>query len=255
VEGAALDTQYTVITAPFDGQIGETTVNVGNLVSPSTPTPLATVVKLDPIYMEFSIGERDYLRARRSGTNQPIGRSQGLMVALQLVDGSIYEFQGRLVFLSPELDASTGTFLVRALFPNPHRVLRPGQFAKVILRRSRAERRVLVPEEAIVTKQAGTFVYVIVDGRAEERAVVRGDPRGSLRIIESGLDPGTSIVARGVHKVREGSPVDARELPALDLSSDPLSVAPPTMLSGDWYEPYLPEVRDPPERSAESGEY
>jgi RND family efflux transporter MFP subunit len=247
VESAALDTQYTVIRAPFDGQIGSTTVNVGNLVSPSTPTPLATVVKLDPIYVEFSLSERQYLRARPAdGERAALGPSD-LLVALQLADGSIYQYRGRLVFISPELNQTTGTFTVRAIFPNPHRLLRPGQFAKVILRGKDPQRKTLVPEEAIVTKQTGDFVYVVdEDDVAEERAVTRGDPRGALRIIEAGLSDGERIVAKGVHKVRDGAEVDASEMPPLDLSSDPLSVAPPEVYPGDWYQEYAPQLESRP---------
>lgn len=247
VESASLDTQYAVIRAPFDGRIGETTVNVGNLVSPSTPTPLATVVKLDPIYVEFSLSERQYLRARPAGSDRaPLGPSD-ILVALQLADGSIYQYRGRLVFISPELNQTTGTFTVRALFPNPVHILRPGQFAKIILRGKEPTQKTLVPEEAIVTKQTGDFVYVVgSDGLVEERAVTRGDARGSLRIVESGLESGERVVSKGVHKVRDGAKVDASDLPPLDLSSDPLSVAPPETYPGDWFQKYAPELESLP---------
>lgn len=240
VEGAALTTQYTVITAPFDGRIGETTVNVGNLVSPSTQKPLATVTKLDPIYVEFALSEREYLRARPQDSKRAPKNPLDVMVALELADGSLYEYRGKLVFISPELNPTTGTFTVRALFPNPYRILRPGQFAKVILRDTEVKQKMLVPEDAVVTKQAGHFVYVLDGDVATERKVERGDVRGSLRIIEAGLEPGETIIAQGVHKVRDGVTVAAKPMPALDLSSDPLSVAPPADYPGDWYQRYTP---------------
>lgn len=253
VESAALDTQYTVIRAPFDGRIGSTTVNVGNLVNPTTSTPLATVVKLDPIYVEFSLSEREYLRANRAREPSGARGPTDLLVALQLADASIYQYRGRLVFVSPELNQATGTFTVRALFPNPHRILRPGQFAKVILRGSNPQRKTLVPEEAIVTKQSGDFVYVVgEDSIAEERAVTRGPARGALRIVESGLEGRERIVSKGVHKVRDGSKVAPSEMPPLDLSSDPLSVAPPEDYPGDWYQAYVPELETRAVPAAES---
>ena len=253
VESAALDTQYTLIRAPFDGQIGSTTVNVGNLVSPSTQMPLATVVKVDPIYVEFALSEREYLRARPEGAPRAPANQPDLLIALQLADGSIYEYRGRLVFISPELNQTTGTFTVRALFPNPYRVLRPGQFAKVILRGNDATTKTLVPEEAIVTKQTGDYVYVVgEDNVVEERAVDRGDARGALRVIESGLQGGERIVGKGVHKVRDGATVAPKELPPLDLSSDPLSVAPPEVYPGGWHEAYVPELERRPAAEPEA---
>jgi len=245
VESASLDTQYTVITAPFDGRIGQTTVNVGNLVSPSMTTPLATVVKIDPIYVDFTISEREYLRSRPSATEDTPPDSLDVLVALELADGSIYEYAGQLVFLSPELDASTGTFTVRAIFPNPYSILRPGQFAKVILRSRQAKDKVLVPEDAVVTKQTGSTVFVVDGTTVEERLIQTGDRRGRLRIVESGLSGGEVIVAQGVHKVRDGATIEPKELPPVDLSSDPLAVAPPEVLPGDWYRDYLPRNLGP----------
>jgi membrane fusion protein (multidrug efflux system) len=238
VENAALTTEFTEIVAPFNGQVGAASVDVGSLVGPTASSPLTTVVRLDPIYAEFSIGERDYLRMQQIEKTErtPV---DDLMVALELADGTLYPLRGRLVFISPELDPGTGSFLIRGLFPNPARVLRPGQFAKVVIRSDRPEPRTLVPEEALVTRQEGEFVYVVdADDAAERRRVVPGDPRGSLRIIESGLEAGERVVALGVHKVREGSKVNVTKTVTLDLSSDPLSTAPPKHYPGDWAGPF-----------------
>lgn len=236
VKTAALDTQYTSITAPFAGRIGQTTVDVGNFVQPSTEKPLATLTRLDPIYVSFALDERQYLRAQaRTG-----GKLD--MVALELADGTIYEYQGKVVFLSPEMDRSTGTFILRALFPNPHEILKPGLFAKLILRRGGKAKALLVPQDAVVIRQSGMYAYVVNDkNEVEERRIATGPTRGVLQVIEKGLEPGEKVVAVGVHKVRDGLVVKPRALEKISLKSDPLRAAPPKVMEGDWMAGFTPE--------------
>ncbi len=237
VQGAVLDRTFTEIRAPFDGRIGKTTVNVGNLVDPSDATPMATVTRLDPIYVEFSVSEREYVRTQKLAKERSeAGRREELMVALKMVDGTFYEFQGKLAFISPTIDPTTGTFTVRSVFPNPYKFLKPGMFGKVVIRSLVPSPALLVPQEAVVTKQAGRFVYSVdEDGTAQEHRVETGDPRGVLRVIEEGLEPGMQIISQGVHKVRDGAKVQVREGEPLSLASDPLVAAPPQTYPGQWY--------------------
>jgi membrane fusion protein (multidrug efflux system) len=246
VRSASLDKGYTTIYSPIDGRIGETTVDVGNLVNPQTNKPLATVTRLDPIYVEFALSEREYLETMpnlRAKGAQDMSKAEPQLVALQLADGSIYPYRGRLVFISPEMDRTTGTFSLRALFPNPQRALRPGLFANLIVRSRANKPALLVPEEAIVTTQAGAFVYRLdQEERVRQVEVEVGSKHGALKAIDKGLAEGDRVVALGVHKLRDELVVAPRELPKLDLSSDPLAVALPKEYQGDWLQGFVSEL-------------
>lgn len=239
LQGAQLDLGYTRITSPLAGFAGDTTVDLGNLVGPGTQSPLVVVTRLDPIFVEFSADERLYLETRRrvreaAGASGGAGDREAPPLSLLLADGTPYAYQGELVYVSPEVNRETGTLQLRALFPNPDGMLKPGLFGRVVFRGERSVPRILVPQEALVRKQAGTFVFVLGDGDVvEERKVRVGDTLGELVMVAEGLAAGDRVVAQGVQKIRNGATVAPNDLPALDLASDPLSESPPAVWEGE----------------------
>jgi membrane fusion protein (multidrug efflux system) len=189
---------------------------MGDLVGKGQPTLLATLSTLDPIWFYCNVGEVVYLRAeseaRRTGK-----RVAELPVALLLADGSVHPETGKIVFIDRAVDAKTGTLRVRAEFPNPQKVLRPGMFARIKVDLGTRPNSILVPERAVAELQGKTFVWVIgPDNKASQRAVKVGDGLGGSVLIQEGLKPGDRIVVEGLQKVREGSTVKA--LTAVELT-------------------------------------
>ena len=175
-----------------------------------TPTLLATLSTLDPIWFYCNVGEAQYLRAdsetRRTGKNLA-----DLPITLILANASIHPDKGKFVFIDRAVDIKTGTLRVRAEFPNPTRVLRPGMFARINVDLGVRPDSILVPERAVAELQGKNFVWVIgSDNKAAQRAVKVGDQIGEGLLISEGLKAGERIVVEGLQKVREGSPVQPK---------------------------------------------
>jgi membrane fusion protein, multidrug efflux system len=207
---ARLNLGYTEIRAPISGQIGKTSVHVGNLVGPESGV-LATINRMDPIWVSFPISEREYLllreridQARRGG-----GRVFPMVPTIRLVDGSNFPHAGRIDFEDNQLDRSTGTIMLRATFPNPHRLLKPGQFVTVIQTASGAADRLLIPQAAVQRDQVGAFVFVVEKetNRADVRRIRLGEESGAEWIVSEGLEEGELVVSEGVQKVTPGGTV------------------------------------------------
>ncbi len=209
---AQLNLGYTTVKSPITGIAGRIQVDRGNLVGKSEPTLLVTVSAVDPIYVDFAIAEIDYLRlAQRVKLDDPT-RPKEVKPAVELIlaDGSVFPHSGRVVFVERAVDARTGTMTVRAEIPNPARVLRPGQFARV---RGIIEQRadmVLVPQRA-VQEQQGTRAVLVVDaaGRVALRPVTLDERIEDYYIVTAGLTPGERVVVEGGQRLRPGTPVKA----------------------------------------------
>lgn len=213
---AELNLGYTTVRSPIDGIAGKVQVDRGNLVGKSEPTLLATVSAVDPIYVDFQIAEVDYLRLAARVKLDDASRGPESRPALELVlaDGSVFPHQGRVIFADRALDPKTGTMAVRARFPNPARVLRPGQFARV---RGVIEERpntVLVPQRA-VQEQQGTRVVLVVDaaGTVALRPVKLDERVDDFYIVTAGLAPGERVIVDGLQKVRPGMSVKTEPRP------------------------------------------
>jgi membrane fusion protein (multidrug efflux system) len=207
VESALINLDYCDVTAPLDGMIGAKQVSVGSLVGKGEPTLLATISQLDPIWFYCNVSEVQYLKAeserRRTGK-----KLESLPVALLLGDGSVHQSPGKFVFIDRAVDVKTGTLRVRAEFPNPDKVLRPGMFARIRVDRGLRPDSILVPERAVTELQGKNFVWVIgADNKASQRAVQVGETLGENLLILQGLRPGERIITEGLQKVREGAPV------------------------------------------------
>ena len=210
VESATLDIGYCDVTAPIAGLIGAKQVSMGSLVGKGEPTLLATISQLDPIWFYCSVGESQYLRAqaelRRTGK-----KLDDLPVTLILVTGSEHPTQGKIVFVDRAVDVNTGTLRVRAAFPNPEKLLRPGMFGRIKVEAGVRPDSILVPERAVTELQGKNFVWVIgTDNQASQRAVKVGETFGESVLIVEGLKAGERIITEGLQKVREGTPVQPK---------------------------------------------
>lgn len=229
VTQAELNLGYTAVRAPISGMIGKIQVDRGNLVGKSEPTLLATVSALDPIYVDFAVAEADYLRLAPRVRLDAEGRPQNREARLELflADDSLFPQKGRFVFLDRALDQKSGTIGVRAEFPNPNRLIRPGQFARV---RGVVDERpdaVLVPQLAVQEQQGSKTVLVVDDGsKVALRPVTLDERIGDLYIVTAGLKAGERVIVDGVQKVRPGMQVKA-ELKAAAGAAPAPTPAPP----------------------------
>jgi RND family efflux transporter MFP subunit len=207
VESAQLDLGYCDVRAPISGLIGAKQVSIGDLVGKGQPTLLATISQLDPIWFYCAVSEVSYLKAAREVVRT--GRTlDELGVWLILGDGTQLPDKGKFVFIDRAVDPKTGTLRVRAEFPNPRGVLRPGMFARIKVDLGNRPDSILVPQRALAELQGKYFVWVIgADNKATQRAVRVGDQIGSDALILDGLKAGERIVVEGLQKVREGAPV------------------------------------------------
>jgi RND family efflux transporter MFP subunit len=209
---AAVNYGYTNVTAPFDGIVSAHLVSIGELVgASSSPTQLATIVALDPIYVNFNVNEQDVLRireeAKRRGMTAEDLKSLPVEIGLQTETG--FPHKGNLDYASPTLNQSTGTLAVRGVLPNPDRVLLPGYFVRVRVPFEQQANALLVPDVALGSDQSGRYVLVVNgENVVEQRKVQIGPVEGALRVIDSGLKPDDRVVTAGLLRAIPGQKVD-----------------------------------------------
>ncbi|MET0446048.1 efflux RND transporter periplasmic adaptor subunit [Tardiphaga sp.] len=208
---AAVNFGYTNVTAPFDGIVSTHLVSVGELVGVSSPTQLATIVQIDPIYVNFNVSEQDVQRvreeARRRGLTVSDLRQLPIEVGLQTETG--YPHKGKLDYLAPNVDASTGTLLVRGVLSNPDRTLLPGFYVRIRVPIDQQSNALLVPDSALGSDQAGRYVLVVnADNVVEQRKVTTGPLDADLRVIDSGLKPDDRVIVAGLLRAIPGQKVD-----------------------------------------------
>jgi RND family efflux transporter MFP subunit len=202
---------YTNVTAPFDGIVTAHQVSVGELVGVSSPTQLATIVALDPIYVNFNVNEQDVLKfreeARKRGVTPDEIRQLPFEAALQTETG--YPHKGKLDYVSPNLNQSTGTIAVRGVIQNADRALLPGFFVRVRVPFDEQKNALLIPDAALGADQAGRYVLVVnAENVVEQRKVQTGPLDGGLRVIESGLKGEDKVVIAGLLRAIPGQKVD-----------------------------------------------
>jgi RND family efflux transporter MFP subunit len=207
---AEINLGYAKVTAPFDGIVTAHLVSVGELVGTS-PTQLATIVQLEPIYVNFNISEADVLRVRaemrRRGLSPADLKKIPAEVGLQSETG--YPHKGLLDYAAPTLNTATGTLAVRAIFPNTDRALLPGNFVRVRVPVQETPDALLVPDAALGSDQGGRYLLVVNgDNVVEQRKVAAGQAVGELRVIDSGLKPDDRVIVTGVIRAIPGEKVD-----------------------------------------------
>jgi RND family efflux transporter MFP subunit len=208
---AAVNYGYTNVVAPFDGIVSAHLVSVGEFVGAASPTQLATIVALDPIYVNFNVNEQDVLRIRAEAIQRGLTpndlRQVPVEVGLQTESG--YPHQGKLDYAAPTINQSTGTLAARGVLPNPDRVLLPGYYVRVRVPVDQQQDALLVPDVALGSDQGGRYLLVVNgDNVVEQRKVQTGPAEGDLRVIESGLKPDDRVVVAGLLRAIPGQKVD-----------------------------------------------
>ena len=206
---AKLNLGFTKITSPVTGIAGIAKAQIGDLLSPTMATELTTVSTVDPVRVYFNISEREYLKmVAFLGEGKWPGETP---LDLFLVDGSQYPHQGKVAVLNRQVDTTTGTFKVAALFPNPDNILRPGQYGKVRATMAVAKGALLVPQRAVTEVQGKYLVAVVgADNKVDIRPVMVGERIGGEWIVSKGLQPGDQVIAEGTQKVRPGAAVNPK---------------------------------------------
>jgi len=213
VHQAELELGYTSVRSLIDGIIGIAEVQVGNSVSPASV--LTTVSRIDPIKAWFAISEQEYLdvadRLRAATRPGASPSAKDMAFELTLADGSTFSHAGELLFANRQIDSLTGTLRVATSFPNPHNLLRPGQFARLRAATRVEHNALLVPQRAVSELQ-GTFQVMVLkaDSTVNVQPVTLGPRVDSLWVIERGLTAGQLVIVEGTQKLRPGGKVVAR---------------------------------------------
>jgi RND family efflux transporter MFP subunit len=207
---AEINLGYTEVKAPFDGIVTARQVSVGELVGSGQPTVLATIVQLQPIYVNFTISEQDVQGVRaemaRRGIKPEDLKKIPIEVGLQTEEG--YPHKGTLDYAAPTMTQSTGTLAVRGILQNENRALLPGYFVRVRVPMAESV-ATLVPDVALGSDQGGPYVLVVnKDNIVEQRKVTTEQAVGALRVIANGLKPEDRVVVAGVLKAIPGQKVD-----------------------------------------------
>lgn len=215
VTSAELDLGYTNVNAPVAGIIGAKQVDVGSLVGKGQPTVMATISPIDPIWVNLEISEVAYLNS--AGKMRDPKKSPAF--ALVLANGQVHPHLGKLAFVDRMVNATTGTLRIRVEFPNPEKILRPGQFCRVRVLTKTLPGALLIPQRAVQEVQGLHNVFVVDgEGKASFKRLKMGKRIGSLWLVESGLTAEEQIIVEGLQKVRQDAQVEAQQMHIDDTS-------------------------------------
>lgn len=193
----------TVVYAPMHGRLDVNDVAVGTYAT-SGQTALVTIGTVDPVYVQFSISETEYLKVMNIPA-QSTGSVEDVIVSITLTDGNMYPQKGRIVQADRALSENTGTLTMKALFPNPSGILLPGMFARVRLSGETVPGALLVPQRAIQQVLDKTFVLVVGDdGKSQARSVELGPKVGSYYIVTRGIVESDNVIVEGLTKLQDG---------------------------------------------------
>lgn len=212
LETARINLQYTTITAPISGRIGRSGITEGALVTAHQPLALATIQKIDPMYVDVTQSTTDILKLRRKLQEGQLSRnSNQQQVRLILDDGSEYPLKGKLQFQDITVDPTTGSVILRIVFPNPKGLLMPGMFVRAIVEEGVHKNAILVPQQAVSRDPKGNPLTLTVDkeGKVQQKPLTLDRAIGSEWLVSSGLEPGDKVIVEGMLKVKPGIPVKA----------------------------------------------
>ena len=230
VVGAELDLGYCTIRSPISGLIGKRLVAPGNLVGKGEATLLDTVSSIDPIRVNTTVSEAEYLRffaARNDRKDVPT------QIDLILADGSVFPHKGKVVIVDRAVDQKTGTLNIVAEFPNPAGQLRPGQFGRVRAVAEMAKDALLIPKRAVQEIQGMKSVLIVApDNTVALRTIKPGETVGDMLIVLDGLKPGDRVIVDGIQKARPGSKVNPTAAPAGGTADQPTDAQPKGTPSG-----------------------
>jgi membrane fusion protein (multidrug efflux system) len=211
VETARINLGYTQVTAPISGRIGRSGVTEGALVTASQPLALATIQQLDPIYVDVPQSTAELLRLKdrlKAGRLDRNGMNQK-KVQLLLEDGTTYSKEGTLQFQDITVDPTTGSVILRVVFPNPQGVLLPGMFEWAVVKEGVNRRAILIPQQSVSRDRKGNPSVLIVDagGKVQPRMIVLDRAIGDKWLVSSGLSAGDRVIVEGLQRVRPGASV------------------------------------------------
>jgi membrane fusion protein (multidrug efflux system) len=206
---AEIDLARTTIRAPISGKIGRSVFTTGALVSASQANALTTIQRLDPIYVDIQQSSADILKLRQSIMAGQVARDGNAKVALTLEDGTPYGPQGTMRFADVTVDETTGSQVIRALFPNPNGLLLPGMFARARLVEGTQQNAMLVPQRAVSRDERGnpTVLVVGAENKIEPRPIQTSRTAGDAWIVTGGVKPGDKVIVEGAMMLRPGMPV------------------------------------------------
>lgn len=211
VRTAAINLGYTRIRAPISGRIGRSNVTDGALVAAYQAQELTTIQQVDPIYVDVTQSATELQRLKRLGEAGRLKATgaEGRKVGLILPEGTPYRLEGTLQFRDVTVDPSTGSVIVRAIFPNPERVLLPGMFVRAVVQEGVAEEAILVPQQGVSRNSKGEPVALIVDdaGVVQQRILTLDRAIKDQWLVTSGLSAGDRLIVEGMLRVRPGMSV------------------------------------------------
>lgn len=212
LEKARINLLYTQVNSPISGRIGKSSVTEGALVTAGQPTALASVQQLDPIYVDVSQSSTDFLNLKKELAKGALKlESDSIVVDLILEDGSLYSEKGTLQFSDVTVDETTGSIILRAIFPNPNQELLPGMFVRARIKEGVKEDAVMAPQQGITRNARGQATALVVDGQGKivQRTLSTAQAIGDKWLIASGLQAGERIIVAGQQKIRPGMVVKA----------------------------------------------
>ena len=226
VDTARINLGYTTIRAPVSGRIGRSLVTIGALAVSGQTNALATIQVLDPIYVDVTQSSDELLQLTHALTKGGLNRSPTAHARLILSDGSTYDREGLIRFSEAQVDPSTGSVTLRALFPNPARTLLPGMYVREHIEQAVDPAGVLVPQTAVARGPKGdASVMVVENGAAQTRPVTISRAYGPDWLVTSGLTPGQELITEGGSKVQQPG-TKVRAVPADQLADAPAKAPP-----------------------------
>jgi RND family efflux transporter MFP subunit len=215
-ELARIDLAYTRVLAPFDGRIGRHLIDVGNLVGTPDTVTLATIDQVDPLYVYSTVSEHDALLIRTAMLERgiPLGSAKGAPVFVGLQTEAGYPHEAKLDFVDTGLDPTTGTIQVRAILPNPTRLLLPGAFVRLRIPLGQPKPSILVPDSVIGEDQVGSYVLIVdKDQVVQQRRIQTGALQNGLRVVAEGLSETDLVIVNGLQQATPTRKVTAVEKP------------------------------------------
>ncbi|OPY83034.1 MAG: Multidrug resistance protein MexA precursor [Syntrophus sp. PtaU1.Bin005] len=211
VETARINLAHTRITAPISGRIGRSLVTVGALATAGQGIALTTIQQIDPIYVDVTQSSSSLLHLKKSMASGILKKENvnSAKVKLLLEDGTFYPLEGKLQFRDITVDPTTGSFILRIVFPNPEGILLPGMYARAVIEEGVNEQALLVPQQGVSRDPKGNPLALVVDadGKVQQRMLKVDRTIGDKWLVSSGLAAGDRVIVEGVQKVKPGIPV------------------------------------------------
>jgi membrane fusion protein (multidrug efflux system) len=215
VQNAHINLNYTRVVAPISGRIGKSNVTVGALATAYQPLAFTTIQQIDPIYVDATQSSASLLQLEKNVSAGKIkgGGPEKTRVKLLLEDGTDYKIEGTLKFSDITVEPTTGSYLLRMIFPNPRQTLLPGMYVRTIIQEGVVEQAILAPQEGVSRDPKGNPVVLIVngEGKVEQRIITVDRAIGNKWLVTSGLKAGDHVIVQGLQKVRPGIPVKVVE--------------------------------------------